>query len=216
MEGVVWTLMYLHLLASVLAAEWRNLRSATWALVVQSVTLALIFSVLGWQWNQPAMFLWAVWAVATKAVLVPYLLLRALRLFPGTEVEPLLGFRAPWALTVLLVLAISRLLFLLVGWLGPSVAAVQSGLALALTVFVLGLYVCTIRRDVIKIIIGVLLLENGAHLALAVLAPTRWETAYLGIFTNVVVAAWLLIYIARVVYEAIGTTDTLVLSQLRR
>lgn len=216
MEGTVGTLMYLHLLASVLAAEWRNLRSATWALVAQSATLALILGVLGWQWGVPAMFLWAVWAVATKAVLIPWLLFRALRILPDAEVEPLAGFRAPWAVTVLLVLAVSRLLFALVGWLGSSVAAVQGALALALTVFVLGLYVCTIRRDVIKIVIGVLLLENGAHLTLAVLAPARWETAYLGIFTNVVVAAWLLIYIARVVYEAIGTTDTLVLSQLRR
>ena len=101
---------------------------------------------------------------------------------------------------------------------GPAAAAepTRSSLAMAFTVFLLGAYVCIVRRDLVKVIIGVLLLENGAHLALISLVPARPETAAIGILTNVVLAAWLLLYFGQVIYRVLGTTDTLKLSELKR
>jgi hydrogenase-4 component E len=72
------------------------------------------------------------------------------------------------------------------------------------------------RRDLVKVIIGVVLLENGAHLALISLVPGRAETAILGIATNIALSAWLLLYFGQVMYKVLGTTDTLKLSELKR
>ena len=117
-------------------------------------------------------------------------------------------------------LVIYQLLHTYLATLVPTVAAAaeptRSSLAMAFTIFVLGIYVCVARRDLVKVIIGVVLLENGAHLALISLVPARPETAILGIVTNVVLSAWLLLYFGTVMVKVLGTTDTLKLSELRR
>lgn len=218
--GWVVTLMVVHLFASIAAAEWRNFRSATYALIFQSLTLTALLALYGLFWGQPWVILWAVTALLTKVVFVPWLLFRAMRILPTEEVEPFLGPRGSLALVLLLVALFFQWFHTSVNEIAPTVASLsepaKSSLALAFTVFVLGLWVCIIRRDVVKVAIGILLLENGAHLALVTLVPWLPETAVLGIFTNVVVAVWLLLYLGEVVYRVWGTTDTARLSELKR
>jgi hydrogenase-4 component E len=216
----VVTLMVIHLFASILAAEWRNFRSATYALIVQSLTLTLLLALYGLFWEQPWVVVWAGCALLTKALLIPYLLFRAMRTLPVEEVEPFLGPRSSLALVLLLTVVFFQWFHTSVNEIAPTVASMsepaKSSLALAFTVFVLGLWVCTTRRDVVKVAIGLLLLENGAHLALVTLAPSLPQTAALGIFTNIVVVVWLLLHLGEVIYRALGTTDTAQLSALRR
>jgi len=91
----------------------------------------------------------------------------------------------------------------------------RSSLAVAFTVFALGLYILVTRRDAIKNVIGICLLENGAHLSLVVLAPTLPETVLLGITSSIVLSAWMLIYVTGGVYEILGAPDTFRLTRLR-
>lgn len=217
-SGLIITLMFIHLLASMLVAEIRNLRAAVWTLIVQSLTLSLI--ILAFGWGQIWMFLWFIWAIFTKVFFLPWLFFRYMRMFPQREEEPVIGTWLSLALVVIFVLAIYQLLHTYISMLVPTISAAseptKSSLSMAFTVFLLGAYVCMVRRDLVKVIIGVLLLENGAHLALISLVPGRWETAVMGIVTNVVISAWLLLYFGGVIFQALGTTDTLKLSELRR
>jgi hydrogenase-4 component E len=82
-------------------------------------------------------------------------------------------------------------------------------------VFVLGLYCLLTRRDAIKAVIGLCLLENGVHLSLVTLAPDLPETTLFGIATEVVVAVFLLLYVIVGVRKAFGTTNTSELRELR-
>jgi hydrogenase-4 component E len=91
----------------------------------------------------------------------------------------------------------------------------RTNLAVSLTVFILGLYCILSRRDAIKTVHGLLVLENGVHLSLVSLAPLLRETAIIGIVTDVVVAAYLLLYIILGVFEKFGSTDTFQLKGLR-
>ena len=91
----------------------------------------------------------------------------------------------------------------------------RTNLAVAATVFVLGLYALLTRRDAIKAVIGLCLLENAVHLSLVSLAPTLPETALFGVASEVVVAAWLLLYVIQGVYREFGTTDTTRLTELQ-
>jgi hydrogenase-4 component E len=218
LSGAVVTLMVIHLLASMVVAEMKNLRSAVWALILQS--LSLCFVILLYGWGQPWMVVWFVTGLLTKVFFLPWLFFRTMRILPQREEAPMLGTWVGFAIVAGSVLVIYQLLHTYLATLVPTAAAAaeptRSSLAMAFTVFVLGGYVCIVRRDMIKVIIGILLLENGAHLALISLVPGRPETAMIGITTNVVLAAWVLLYFGQVTYRVYGTTDTLKLSELRR
>lgn len=218
--NVIVTLMMIHLLASILTAEVRNLRMATVALVFQSATLAAIFAVFGYFWGQPWLYAWSASAFATKAIFIPLLLLAHIKHFPARELRPIIGFRVSIALIIVFLLVFYRFVHTYMYFIAPTAAAMmepaRSSLAMAFTIFSLGVYVCIIHRDVVKIIIGIILLENGAHLSLVTLAPSLPETTVLGVSSNIVVATWLLLILAGYIYKALGTTDTTTLSELKR
>jgi hydrogenase-4 component E len=71
------------------------------------------------------------------------------------------------------------------------------------------------RRDAIKTVIGLCLLENGVHLSLVSLVPDLPETTLFGIATEVVITAFLLLYVIAGVHRQFGTTDTLQMNELR-
>jgi len=122
-------------------------------------------------------------------------------------------------LVSLIILILYRVTHHYIEFLAPTPSATQepfrTNLAVSLTVFILGLYCILSRRDAIKTVHGLLVLENGVHLSLVSLAPLLRETAIIGIVTDVVVAAYLLLYIILGVFEKFGSTDTFQLKGLR-
>ncbi len=219
-SNVILTLMAAHLLVSILVVETRNLRAAIVALIVQSVTLAAIFGTFGYLWQQPWLYAWCAAAFATKAGLIPVMLFRYMRGLPEREIEPIIGFRLSLALLIVLVVVLYKTFDGGMDFIAPTEAArfepARSSLAMAFTVFALGLYVCIVRRDIVKIVIGIVLMENGVHLSLVTLAPGLPETTLMGITSNIVVAVWLLLMLSGKIYLALGTKDTVELSRLRR
>ncbi|MCX6375325.1 MAG: NADH-quinone oxidoreductase subunit K [Armatimonadetes bacterium] len=153
----------------------------------------------------------------TKAILVPWFLWRATA---GAEQEtkPLIGFGVSAVLLIALLSIMYKLTHahagLFVDPTSPMAELAQTNLAVAFTVFVLGLYAILTRRDAIKTVIGLCLLENGVHLSLVSLAPGIRETALAGIATEVVVTVYLLLYIIGGIREKFGSTDTFKLSEL--
>lgn len=214
-------LMITHLLASLIAAELRNLRAATWALIVQSFLLTCIITSFAFVWNNYTLLIWAFITLLTKVVIIPSLLLYHLRVTSlTTELRPLIGLRASLLFGTVLVVAFYWLFRTYIYFIAPTQPAMvepaRSNLAVAFCIFSLGIYVLITRRDVVKVVIGLQLLENGAHLALITLAPTLPATTKLGIWTNVVVAAYILIKLAEGIYKTLGVVDTLSLSELKR
>jgi len=212
-------LMATHLLLSMAVAETRNLRVATSALVLQSATLAAIFATFGVLWHQPWFYGACASALLTKVIFIPALLFYHVLRVPEREVPPIIGFRLSVLLMMVLVVVFYYLFYSLMYLIAPTREALvepnRSSLAMALVVFSLGAYVCAVRRDVVKMVIGLVLLENGSHLALVTLAPQLPETTLLLVASNIVIAAGFLAYISRRTYEMLGTTDITTLSRLR-
>jgi hydrogenase-4 component E len=106
-----------------------------------------------------------------------------------------------------------------IGFVAPSQFATaepfRTNLAVSLSIFFMGLYCILVRRDAIKTVHGLLILENGVHLSLVTLAPALRETALIGIVTDVVIAVWILLYVIYGIYQKFGSTDTLQLRGLR-
>ena len=212
---LIHTLSLLMILTSFAAVEAKNLRHCTVAYLCQALLICGLLTAYSVQ--NKALLYWAGTALITKAILIPWFLWRSTA---GTEQEtrPVIGFGISTILLVIFLGAMYKLTHTYAGLfvnVGADLAALaETNLAVAFTVFSLGLYAILTRRDAIKTVIGLCLLENGVHLSLVSLAPTIRETALAGIATEVVVTVYLLLYIISGIREKFGTTDTFKLSEL--
>lgn len=220
-EGnLIVTLMIAHLIASLLAVEIRNLKLASIALCIQALFLASIFATFAHISNNPSLYWLSLTALITKAIIIPWLLLTYIRKLPKAEVTPVIGFMFSISILSIILVIFYRFILTYIEFVAPTPEAMvepaRSCLALSFMIFALGLYVLIARKDAIKVVIGLCLLENGVHLSLVTLAPGLPETTLIGIATNVVIAAWLLLYLISRIFEIVGSTDTSILSELRR
>jgi hydrogenase-4 component E len=198
--------------------EVRRLRLSAAAYSVQA--LLIVALLLCFAPGNPALVWWAATALLTKAVLTPYFLFRFIGANGDRELRPLIGFGPSVIVAAGLMIGFYRLTHTHVALLAPSALAQQevfrTNLAVASTVFLLGLFAVLSRRDAIKTVIGLCLLENGVHLSLVSLAPELPETALFGVASEVVVTVFLLLVVIAGVRSQFGTTDTLALRELQR
>lgn len=208
------------LIASLGAVEIRNLRTTSLAYLVHSIFLCAIITSYAYLMKNPTLYLWSGTCFLTKIVIIPYMLLRFIRRLPQIEFRAVIGFGPSLVIISVLVIIFFKLFQTSVDFLAPTETAknepFRSLLALAFTILCLGLWALLTRRDVVKTVIGLALLENGVHLVLLALAPQLPETTMIGILTNVVAAVFILLYLSTGIYQVFGTTDTLKLSELKR
>ncbi|UCG87174.1 MAG: NADH-quinone oxidoreductase subunit K [Gemmatimonadota bacterium] len=214
---LIRTLSMMVVITSVITVEVRRLRLSSVMYGIQA--LLIVALLLSFAAVNPALYWWAGTALITKAVLIPWFLFRYIGKTQETELRPLIGFGPSVVVAAVLMIGFFRLTHSYVDLLAHAELAQEevfrTNLAVASTVFVVGLYAVLTRRDAVKTVIGLCLLENGVHLSLVSLAPEVSETALFGIATEVVVTVFLLLYVIHGVYLRFGTTDTLRLSELR-
>ncbi|MBZ5689521.1 MAG: NADH-quinone oxidoreductase subunit K [Acidobacteriia bacterium] len=215
--GLIETLSLTLVITSVAAVELRRLRFSIVAYLCQA--LLIVGLLLSFASINKALLWWAATALVTKAILTPWFLFRAVRAADDREMKPVIGFGPSVVLVALLMVGFFRLTHGTVALLAPTgigqLEVFRTNLAVASTVFALGLYAVLTRRDAIKTVIGLCLLENGVHLSLVSLAPGLPETALFGVASEVVVTVFLLLYVIGGVRQVFGSTDTFRLRELR-
>jgi len=196
MVGLIRTLSLAMILTSFVAVESRSLRRAITAYMAQALIMVAV--------------------IGCFATLHPF---RALRGGDDAEVPARTGPLLSAVVVGSLAVASYQFVHHHVGFLAPTAEAqvepFRTNIAVALTLVAVGIYAIVTRRDALKIVIGVCLIENGAHLSLVTLATRMHETVLVGIVTDVVVAVFLLLYIIRGAVERLGTRDTTRLAELR-
>ncbi len=217
MDELVRTLSLTLLLTSFIAVESRGLRRALAAYVAQAAVMVAIIAAFATV--HPDLWLWAATALVTKLGLISWLLNRAIRAGDGREVSPFVG-PVPSALLISAVaIAGMTLVHRHVSFLAPTPLAetepYRTNIAVALTLLFVGLYAVLTRRDAIKVVIGVCLMENGAHLSLVTLANGMHETVLIGVVTDVVLAVFLLLHLIAGIEARLGSRDTSRLRELR-
>jgi hydrogenase-4 component E len=213
---LIETLSLIMIITSVAAVESHNLKRAAIAYWVQALLICGL--ILAFAVGNPALYIWAAVALVTKAIITPWLLLHYIKRTGEQEVPAIIGFGPSVLLVSALLIASYTLTHRYVHFLAPTPEAAEgafrTNLAVSMTVFALGLYAILSRRDAIKTVIGLCLLENAIHLSLVSLAPETPETALVGIATEVVITVGMLLYVIAGIREQIGTTDTFELSEL--
>ena len=215
--GLIETLSLTLLITSVAAVEMRRLKFSIVAYLCQA--LLIVGLLLSFAAVNRALYWWAATALVTKAILTPWFLFRAIRGEDDHELKPVIGFGPSAVIAALLMMGFFRLTHGGGSFLAPTemgqLGVFRTNLAVASTVFALGLYAVLTRRDAVKTVIGLCLLENGVHLSLVSLAPGLPETALFGVATEVVVTVFLLLYVVGGVRREFGSTDTFRLRELR-
>jgi len=205
------------ILTAYLIIEIKNLRSATYVYILQALLMCSLFLTFAGQ--NPRLYYWALTAFVTKVIIIPYALLRTIRRTKVLEVSPVIGYLGSIIFMTLVAVFFYRITHSYVDFIAPTPLATQepfrTNLAVSLALFVMGLYCILVRRDAIKIVLGLTIMQNGVHLSLVTLVPLLEETGLIGIVTDLVIAVVLLLYITQGVYQKFGTTDTLHLKGLR-
>ena len=218
-DAAVANLALAMVATSLTAVESRSLRLAAFAYLGQALLLVAIFLVLAYSLGNPLMYVWAGVALLTKATLIPALIFSYLRATGAKEAKPFIGLGVSVILASILMITFYRLVHAQAHFLAPTLVETGEPFrtihAVALTVFTLGLYALVSRRDAIKSVVALCLLENGVHLSLVSLAPNMPEMPVIGIVTEVFVTVWLLLYIIRGINDQFGSTDTSLLNELR-
>ncbi|HTS70211.1 MAG TPA: NADH-quinone oxidoreductase subunit K, partial [Terriglobia bacterium] len=180
--GLIETLSLSLVITSVAAVEMRRLKFSIVAYVCQA--LLIVGLLLSFAAVNKALYWWAATAFVTKAILTPWFLFRSIRHVDDRELTPVIGFGPSAVVAALLMIGFFHLTHGRVALLAPTamgqLEVFRTNLAVASTVFVLGLYATLTRRDAVKTVIGLCLLENGVHLSLVSLAPGLPETALFG------------------------------------
>uniref|UniRef100_A0A832HZR3 Hydrogenase 4 membrane subunit n=1 Tax=Eiseniibacteriota bacterium TaxID=2212470 RepID=A0A832HZR3_UNCEI len=217
MDGLIRTLSLSLVLTAFVAVESRGLRRALAAYVAQATLMVALIAAFAAR--HPALWVWAATALVTKLGLMSWLVARALRRGDGREAPPYVGRAPSAAIVALLALGVYHLVHRHAGFLAPTTLAElephRTNVAVSLTLLCTGAWAVLSRRDAIKIVLGVCLMENGAHLSLVSLAPGMRETVLVGIVTDVVVAVFLLLHLAGGIEARLGTRDTGRLRALR-
>jgi hydrogenase-4 component E len=217
LETAVPTLALAMTVTSLVAAEVRSLRVAAWSYLVQALLLVSILVCFAVAFN-PALWAWVIVALVTKALLIPALLLSYLRRLGEDEVAPSIGFGPSVIIAGIVMVAFYKLTHHHVDLLAASPATAaepfRTNLAVALTIFCLGIYTLVSRRDAVKSVIAICLLENGVHLSLVSLAPGMPEMPLIGIATEVFITVWLMLYVIGGIREQFETTDAAHLTEL--
>ena len=214
---LISTLSLSLIITSMAIIELRNLRYSAYAYLLQAIVLCSI--ILVFAKTNPNLYYWVIVAVITKVILIPTFLLRYINKTTDQEIKPLVGYLPSILLALMIMIIFYKLTHTQANFIAATPEAThepfRTNLAVSFTIFILGLFCILVRRDAIKTVHGLCILENGIHLSLISLAPTLTETVLIGIVTDVVIAVYLLLYVIHGVYIKFGSTDTFQLKTLR-
>ncbi|HEY8414776.1 MAG TPA: hydrogenase 4 membrane subunit [Thermaerobacter sp.] len=203
--GVIDSMAVLLLVTSLLVVEARRLRTAAYMYAVQSLVLVSIFLALAVWMDAKPLYVWSVTALATKVILIPYLLLRTIQRVGEEEVEGALSTATSVIIAALLV----ALSFGITGLLQEyAILRVKIVLAVSVAHFLLGLLAILTQKNALKQILGYCLMENGSHLTLALTAYNASETVEIGIVTDAVFAVAIMTVLVRRLHSGFGTLNS--------
>ncbi|MCD6514433.1 MAG: hydrogenase 4 membrane subunit [Candidatus Odinarchaeota archaeon] len=188
--------------------EEKNLERATYVYCLQTLTLAMIFfalSTIEWYF-----VIWGCAAILTKAVIIPYFILKTIRhTGVSIEEEPYL----PTWVSYLLLGFLTAIGFTI----GYNIITTWEHIPLSVSIslFLIGLHLMITRKNALKQILGICHFENGSHLTLAVMARGIPETVEIGILTDAVILVIICCLLVKDMKKVVGTLDTSKLSLLK-
>lgn len=195
----------------VVIARRPTVSAALYAL--QSLVLVLTFIALGRVFNSHELYLWSATAFVTKVVLVPGIMFYAFRKLVDPKADGGVFSIATLMIIAVVIVVISYFAVRPVQL--PMGDGLKPVLAVSLGHFLIGLLCIVSQRNILKQVFGYCLMENGAHLTLALLAHGAPELVEIGIATDSIFAVIIMAVLARTIYRKLHTLEVSQLVSLK-
>jgi len=205
----------LFLLTALGVVATRQVLASLQLFILQSVLLAFSAVLLGIAQGSVHLFAVAAITIATKTVLIPWLLRHTVsaEVYRTREIERVLNIPSS-----LLVAAVLIVLAYVVT--NPLLAAVQIpfaqiNLPLGIAAMFLGTFTIVVRREAVPQLLGLLAVENGVFFAGVAIVPNLPVIAELAAAVDVPVLALVIGMLTRRIHARLGTTSVGQLASLR-
>jgi len=183
--------------------------------VLQSFLLSAAAALLGWALHSPHLFAVAAITLATKTMLIPWLLRRTVHdeVYRIREVDQVLNIPT----SLLASLALIFLAYFFTKALGPVAASAPLfvNLPIGFAVVLLGAFTLTVRREAVAQLLGLLVAENGVFFAGIAIVPNLPAIAELAAAVDVPVYTLVVGLLTRRIHSEMGTTMVGRLTALR-
>lgn len=184
----------------------RNYKASIFTYSVQTSLLVLIFLTLSNEHDAHQLFGWAMVAIITKVILVPFIIFRLVKkLNVVSEVEPVAGFFVSPIIAMGFSLAIAMSIYPI--YLKFSLIQEHIPLIASITIFMMGIFGVILRKSAIKQILAFCMFENGIHLSLAIMAYNSPEIVEIGVLTDAIFAVFIMSVLASRFYKYFGSLD---------
>jgi hydrogenase-4 component E len=213
METLVEVLIILVVLTNLKLLGSSRAAACIRVVAAQGVLLAALPLVTGADAITLRMVCQAVASGTLKAVVLPFLLLRAVRgAGAGRELAPFVGYTA----SILLGVALMPLAL----WLGRKLGAVGTAGAdllapTAIFTILVGLLVIVCRKQAVTMVVGYLAMENGIYAVGLAFAQQEPLLVEMGILLDAFVAVFVMGIVAHHIHREFDTLDTDRLSSLK-
>lgn len=205
----------LFLLAALGVVATRQVQANLHAFIVQSVLLAVSALLLGMALGSPHLFAVAAITIATKVVLIPWLLRRtvAREVYRRREVDQVLNIPSSLLISAALIVLGYVVAAPLLRAVAVPFAAIN--LPLGLAAIFLGVFTVVVRREAVPQLIGLLAVENGVFFAGIAIVPSLPVIAELAAAADLPVVALVAGLLTRRIHFRLGTTSVGRLAALR-
>ena len=187
---------------------------------VQSLILVLIFILIGNVSGASQLYIWAGTAFVTKVVLIPAIIYWGATHLTDPKVEdvrlhPTMMLLIAAAMVLLSYFAVQSVNMKLISHNNEAIEALKPVLTVSLGYFMLGVLCIVMQRNILKQIFGYCLMDNGAHLMLALLANQASGLVEIGVATDAIFAVVVMTLLVRRIYNTIHTLDANELTSLK-
>jgi len=205
----------LFLLTALGIVAMRQVLACLQLFVLQSLLLAASALLLGLAIGSADLFAVAAITVATKALLIPWLLRRTVpsELYRTREIDQVLNIPT----SLLIAAGLVVLAYVATGPLlqAASLPLIRVNLPLGVAAMFLGVFTVAVRREALPQLLGLLALENGVFFAGVAIAPNLPVIAELAAAFDMPIVALVIGLLARRIHARIGSTAVGRLAALR-
>jgi hydrogenase-4 component E len=205
----------LFLLTALGVVATRQVLASLQLFILQSLLLTLSAVLLGIAEHSIHLFAVAAITVATKTLLIPWLLRHTVsaEVYRTREIERALNIPSSLLISAVLIVLAYVVADPLLGIQG--IPFIQINVPLGIAAMFLGAFTIAVRREAVPQLLGLLAVENGVFFAGAAIVPNLPVIAELAAAVDVPVVALVFGMLTRRIYARLGTTAVGRLASLR-
>jgi hydrogenase-4 component E len=205
----------LFLLTAIGVVATRQVLASLQLFILQSVLLTLSATLLGIAERSIHLFAVAAITIATKTLLIPWLLRHTVsaEVYRTREIERVLNIPSSLLIAAVLIVLAYVVANPLLG--AVKVPFAQINLPLGIAAMFLGTFTIVVRREAVPQLLGLLAVENGVFFAGVAIVPSLPVIAELAAAVDVPVLALVIGMLTRRIHARLGTTSVGQLASLR-